>query len=247
MIDVMKRLAELDSGNPNVDSKALIQSKPMATVTNMDIVREGDAKLPQFKEPDLADLKALSGVKKIDECGMMPSSNTPASINVTAGSGQELSGILKDIMGLAGMVKPMGHDHDSEQPLMGKPEMDDKIAMRAMLDSMNEPAEEGLIGGAIGAGLGALAGGPLGAMAGYDAGSKFGDDLDDEEDDRRKEESYDNTPAKATDIPPSQEGAHEYNPNKGDHRERQAGLPRAMPASLEETLMKQWRSFMAEN
>lgn len=241
MIDVMKRLAELDTGNPNVDSKALIQSKPMATVTNMDIVREGDAKLPQFVEPDLADLKALSGVKKIDECGMMPSSNTPASINVTAGSGQELSGILKDIMGLAGMVKPMGHDHDSERPLMGKPEMDDKIAMRAMLDSMNEPTDEGPIGKISGAGIGAMLGGPLGAAA----GASMGDELTGK--DEEQQEAYDNTPAKATDIPPSQEGAHEYNPNKGDHRERQAGLPRAMPASLEETLMKQWRSFMAEN
>lgn len=275
MIDVLKRLSELDAGNPNVDTKALIQSKPMATVTNMDIVREGDAKLPQFVEPDLVDLRKLSGVK-LDECGMMPSSS-PASLNVTAGSGQELSGILKDLMGLAGMGKPEPAAVLTATPDIKEPQSGGDV-MRGMMDKLNgaddKPEDEGLVGGTLGAIGGGMLGGPLGAMAGYAAGSKAGDDISSEDEgqsdsgspvaamadevrdmadelaDTDKEEigleSYDNTPASPVAIPPSQEGAHEYNPNKGDHRERQAGLARAMPESLEDRLMYELRSFMAE-
>jgi len=51
-------------------------------------------------------LRYLSGINKtINECGiptaMAP--HTPASINITAGSGSELTGMLKDIMNLAGV------------------------------------------------------------------------------------------------------------------------------------------------
>jgi hypothetical protein len=206
MINVMKRLAELDIDNTNVEYSTMVPADPLATVTNMEIVKEGDSKLPQMADRDLADLRKLSGMKTLEECGMMGGSNTPASLNVTAGSGNELSSILKDLMGLAGLPGgSMGHDHGDEMPVMGNPgsspDMDDKQVMRAMLDSMNDPAEE----------------------------------------------TYDNTPADPTDIPPSQEGAREYNPNKGDHRERQAGLARAMPQeSLETTLMNDLRAFMAE-
>lgn len=59
---------------------------------------------------DARSLQYLAGVKKtIEECGMMggamPAPHTPASINVTANNGVELSGMLKDIMNLAGVHK----------------------------------------------------------------------------------------------------------------------------------------------
>lgn len=77
MIDVLKRLAELDAQNPN-------------------IIKEGT---------------------QVDECGMMPEMgldmpppletkpSQPASINMTAGSGEELGDLLTTIMSLAGVAK----------------------------------------------------------------------------------------------------------------------------------------------
>jgi hypothetical protein len=52
-------------------------------------------------------LKYLAGVTKtITECGIpMAGSHSPASINITASNGPELTGMLKDLMGLAGIHK----------------------------------------------------------------------------------------------------------------------------------------------
>lgn len=99
MIDVLKRLAELDSANPNVEKIAMTNEQSLATVTNI----EGE---------------------QINECGpmgMMPSMGgmaprTPASfsINASADSGDEVASMLTQIMNLAG-VKPA-----AEEPAMIK-------------------------------------------------------------------------------------------------------------------------------
>lgn len=120
MIDVLKRLAELDSQNPN-------------------IVKES----------------------KIDECGMMPEMglpmsapqqpSMPASLNITAGSGEELSDMIKAIATLAG-VKPVGADdlgveHEPSAmvatPIMGAgaPETAGD-SMRGVIDKMNDASGE---------------------------------------------------------------------------------------------------------
>jgi len=76
MIDVLKRLAELDSQNPNIvkENLGLDECGPMGM---------------------------MSGMEK-------PS--TPATINITAGSGEELSDMLGAIMKLAGVEK-VGAEH----------------------------------------------------------------------------------------------------------------------------------------
>jgi len=118
MIDVLKRLAELDSDNPNV-------------------IKEG---------------------QQVDECGMMPEmgmggmggSSTPASINMTAGSGPELSGMLKDIMMLAGMQQhDTGMDHDvhpgEPAPQVLEPaggDTDPAGSMRSVIDKLNLGGDE---------------------------------------------------------------------------------------------------------
>lgn len=88
MIDVLKRLAELDADNPNVENK-MTQEQALITVTN------------------------TPGSKQINECGVMgmtsPGSTIPASANFSAGSGPELSGMLRDIMSLAGL-KPAAQE-----------------------------------------------------------------------------------------------------------------------------------------
>jgi hypothetical protein len=106
-------------------------------------------------------LRYLAGLKKtIAECGMMPSpagSQTPASINITASSGAEVSSMLKDIMSLAG-VHQVGQE---DMPVIaanqtagmpkksscGEPSMKDMLAVvdkpDAEMDTMNRsPAVE---------------------------------------------------------------------------------------------------------
>jgi hypothetical protein len=109
MINLMKRLADLDSTNPNV-------------------VKES---------------------QQVEECGMMPEEmgmmggmgapHTPASINMTAGSGEELGNLLKDIMSLAGMSQ-------HSEPEMGEPApqtlepmggQDATTTMRSVIDKLH--------------------------------------------------------------------------------------------------------------
>ena len=184
MIDVIKRLAELDASNPNVAQPTLHQQPSLATVSNI----EGD---------------------QLSECGPMGmsmggGSRTPASfsINASGDNGDEVANMLTQIMNLAG-VKPVGGmgdiDHDGDHDIgdheleLGSPgpvEIDPKNSRDSMsdiigmVDRMNgddgdagDSEDEGVIGGALGAVAGGALGGPMGAMTGYAAGSKAGDDL----------------------------------------------------------------------
>ena len=296
MINVLQRLAELDGQNPNV-----AQAKP--TVAPDAAVRAVQQSLSE--ELSVDSLRYLSGVKNtIAECGMVPpmgTSGTPASfsINATAATGDEVANMLNNIMTLAGVKEVTPHDMPVDKPTTGitmAPPMSGADQMKKMMDTMNEPApdgmandadgqpeDEGLMGGALGAAGGGMLGGPLGAMAGYAAGSAAGDDVDaaletdsepdagevdisgvggalagaaihgdaegaakgmsDGEDeamtgsgeDMRKlidavsGPAVDNAPADPTEVPEFDGDKMAYDPNDGDHRERQAGLPRANP------------------
>lgn len=116
MIDVLKRLAELDANNPNI-------------------------------------IKESQAVEECGPMGMMSSPEapkTPATINITAGSGEELSGMLAAIMKLAGVEKVgdehMGVEHEpaimTAEPSVGvMPSAGDD--MRSVLDKLNpEDSEE---------------------------------------------------------------------------------------------------------
>lgn len=219
MIDVMKRLAELDAGNPN-------------------IVKES---------------------KNIEECGMMPmpgmgGQHTPASINMTADSGSELTGMLRDIMQLAGVqqahepeaiaidmppaaaltAEPIGAIGDMDEPMQSP---GDK--MRSVLDKLNpEPSGD--------------EGGELDAFQGGDEGGEepeFGNDEEDGEPEDDEEETdegqYDNSPAGAEPTEPfnANEFAHQENqPGGGDRMD--GGAPKARATF--ENLMKEYKSFIGE-
>lgn len=188
MIDVMKRLAELDAQNPN-------------------IVKES--------------------TQAVEECGMMGSMSsqphTPASINMTAASGEELSSMLKDIMTLAGRSmggeEPVGGADgiavvDTEPtgdvdvgPEVGVDDHEPSV-MRSMLDKLNP-----------------------------------GDDEDEPKDEKPVEE-YDNSPDVET------QGYDSMVPSGNDlHREKRQ-YPAAQPGdnamSMEESLMSEWKKFVAE-
>jgi len=122
MIDVLKRLAELDSTNPNVAKSTMQAEQSLATVTNI----EGE----QINE-------------SVAECGPMGMSSmssdrpsTPAtfSINASAESGSEVSSMLRDIMNLAG-VKPV-----SDLPAFNAPK---DITPVHALEPMNDAPSAG--------------------------------------------------------------------------------------------------------
>ena len=96
MIDVLKRLAELDSSNAQVENK-------LATVESLMTVSNG----------------ADSDVNECGGMGMMAGPHhSPASINMTANSGEELSTMLKSLVSLAGIEK----SDDSHQEIdLGTP------------------------------------------------------------------------------------------------------------------------------
>jgi len=143
MIDVLKRLAELDADNPRVEKVAMTNEQSLATVTNI----EGD---------------------QINECGPMgmdmgrPSMPASFSINASAESGAEVSSMLRDIMNLAGVKSPMGDiDHDGDHDMkdheieLGAPHAveldqgsksagDEMGGLISMIDQMNGPEDEGM-------------------------------------------------------------------------------------------------------
>jgi len=200
MIDVIKRLAELDAKNPH-----MVQESQQSEVA---------------------------------ECGMMPmpgmsGSSTPASVNITAGSGQELSNMLKDIMSLAGVHQVEPHELGAEpapvtltaEPMtaMG-PAASAGDEMRAVIDRIN----------------------------GDDAGGE--DDKDDEEADEGAVPGVDNTPTGVDDVPSFKKDAMldrghmnqepAGHPGVGDRNDGKQ--PRAF-ATMEESLMDEYRQFVAED
>jgi len=181
MIDLMKRLSELDAGNPN-------------------IVKES------------ADL---------EECGPMgmmgtDRSSTPATINMTAASGSELTGMLKDIMQLAGVhqVEPshLGIGQEpaaltaepmvSVEPVQGD---SDTEVMRSVIDRMHTGDEE-----------------------------------------ETDEGQYDNSPNDPRDVPEfdAEEFAHHEN-QPGAGFGRRTNQPNANPTAYE-SLMAEYKEFVAE-
>jgi len=195
MIDVLKRLAELDAQNPSI-----IKEKAN--------VRE------DVKEQNL------------EECGMMDSMggmsqpHTPASINMTAASGEELSGMLRDIMSLAGMKTvgqdDLGMDHDpvtlTAEPVTAVgPAASDNELMRSMLDKMNP-------------------------------------DMDDQEtDDEKTGESWDTTPNDPTDVPEFDANRYARRPNQPGVGDRMDGsMPKGVP-TMEQQLMVEYKKFIGED
>ena len=121
MIDVLKRLAELDAANPSRPEHKVSDDQHITTT--------------------------LSESAQVDECGMMPEMgdmgrpSTPASINMTAGSGDELGELIKAIATLAGQNRPAEMEPLSATPAMGVAS-DDGIDMRSMIDKLNPMDDE---------------------------------------------------------------------------------------------------------
>jgi hypothetical protein len=239
MIDVMKRLAELDAKNPNM-------------------VREG------------ADLAECGPMGMMDGMGGMGQSHSPASINMTAATGDELSGMLKDIMSLAGLNKVGPDDLGMEpeptvmtaEPVTAVgPAATDSDMMRSVIDKLNPELDGGDDQGGDDQG-GMFGGGDEQGDAdqGDDGVSKaHGDidgdgdhDMDDhdaEKDDEPEDESqYDNSPADPTKPPAfgSNNFAKQDNPQGGGNDEEGKKRVGTQPTATFENLMKEYKKFIGE-
>ena len=215
MIDVMKRLAELDSQNPN-------------------IVKES---------------------AQVDECGMMPGMvpemgmdltpekpSMPASINMSAGSGDELSNMLATIMQLAGQNKPASAAPalDITPPAAGTLEPANggtaADSMRSVIDKLNPMDDNG-----------------------EDDVNKAHGDLDndgdhdmDDHDMEKKEpvKEYDNTPADPNDKDEFDANAHAHQENQPGQGDRMDGTRPKAYADMNEAvtdLFAQYKKFVSEN
>lgn len=104
MIDVLKRLAELDSANPQVATSTMKNEQSLATVSNI----AGETINESISECGPMGMSPMGGMDR-------PSTPATFSINATAADGAEVSSMLRDIMNLAG-VKPV-----SDLPAFGGP------------------------------------------------------------------------------------------------------------------------------
>ena len=216
MIDVLKRLAELDSTNPRV-------------------VKESDV--------------------KVDECGMMGMGEmqpampahppTPASINMTAGSADELGNLLKDIVSLAGMKtdagpmdmpEPAGEMPPPAEPEMGPPESP-ADSMRSVIDKLNpmdgdEEPEDDV------------------TTAHGDVDNDGDHDMDDHDAEKKDkaDEEWDNAPSDPN-KPPSFDANKMSNQDPAGHPgagDRMDGdRPKAF-ATMEDQLMWEYKKFIQE-
>ena len=215
MIDVLKRLAELDAKNPN-------------------IVKEST---------------------QVEECGMMPGMvpemgmdiapekpSMPASINMTAGSGDELSNMLATIMQLAGQNKPVSAAPplDNAPPAPGtlEPANGGSAAdsMRSVIDKLN----------------------PMDDNGEDDVNKAHGDldndgdhDMDDHDMEKKdKVDEYDNTPADPNDKDEFDANAHAHQENQPGQGDRMDGDRPKAYADMNEAvndLFAQYKKFVREN
>ena len=242
MLDVLKRLAELDEQNPQV-----YKDTPVLNNESKDVDEEKADEGPEILKikSDQAKAKGEKSFnvgnktfpvkegddEQVEECGMMPAMggmgehHTPASINISADSGDELSAMLRDIMTLAGR---------------GQPDMD---VTPDMPGQTPPPAEVDTDGGD-------MDGDGTNIMRSMIDKLHPGDDSEGDVDNKDDMKEYDNTPADPNDK-------NQFDANKFAHQENQPGQgdrmdgtqPKAYPTKeeLENSLFLEYKRFISEN
>lgn len=228
MIDVLKRLAELDAQNPN-------------------IIKEST---------------------QVEECGMVPEMgldmmppmetkpSQPASINMTAGSGEELGDLLTTIMSLAGVAKqgndspvpPVSSEPAAQtlEPATGPESPAD--TMRSVIDKLN-PMDGDDDGQEVGAPDTVTK-----AMGDQDDDGDH-DEQDhelekDNEEDKEEVDEYDNSPADPNNKPAfdANKFAHKENqPGQGDRMDGDRPKAYADMTEAVSDLFAQYKKFVNEN
>ena len=238
MIDVLKRLADLDSKNPNV----IYENSPITPGGFSNQSKPGHDGHQDLDQPDIHGMLEEPAVL-VPDAGKNPESTGPANINISAGSGEEVSNMLATIMQLAGVkpvtdndmgVEPHGAVLTAEPSMSGTPPMaepedgDDMRDMISAVDKLNaaeKPADE-----------------------------KTPDDSEEETDESvdalRINSNSGNSPTKQNPFNPEEFANHENSPMGGDvpkdhdHRSRVRNQP---TATMEEQLMADYKQFVVEN
>lgn len=198
-------------------------------------IHGGQRKEETMENLNLASLRYLAGVNKtLAECGISPmqGSSSPASINITAGSGAELSGMLKDIMNLAGVQQVQSHHMPVDNPDAGPSTVISAPPMAGSMGHQQDPGEE----------MHKLMAIVSGGSDDHEDSMNPGDD--EQTDEGSEQRMYDTSPDEhVMDDPLAQFG----DINSGDHRERQKGLPVAKPMeSTFKSLFAEYEKFIAE-
>ena len=215
MIDVLKRLAELDASNPRVENK-MTTEQGLVTVSNI----EGSARLNEN----------IPGMMEVGNSA----SHTPASLSVSAASGEELSGMLRNLMSLAG-VKPV----EPSAPMNGHQEIEigathpvepiggNMSDMISMVDKMNDG----------------------------DADNSTGNEPDTFDDEEGETESqndrmYDNSPDE--EVEPHEYGDELTTPKQQGFSQRKGDNPykpthESQVTHLASQLLSDWKQFVSES
>ena len=236
MIDVLKRLAELDAQNPNIIKESAVEEcGPMGMMTT-----------PMDEEG--ADALAIEPTAT----PAAPASSGPANINISAGSGEEVSNMLATIMQLAGVkevgaddlgAEPVGAVLTAEPTMSGTPPVSepakvggDMKDMISTIDKMNDTDDH-----------------------------EDGDDSDDkEETDESMDDEFgipgvDNSPSNPNKQNPFDANEFSYQPNAGGstHGRATKNNPHGNPLSheqekkndqtMEQRLMSDYKQFVVEN
>ena len=211
------------------------------------------------EEMTLESMRYLAGVKNtIAECGIPPmgmpgGQPQPAtfSINASAQTGDEVAGMINQIMNLAGVHKPVPSVPHAEPvtALTAEPEAPHasmvppmahndggKDMMRSMLDKMNTADE----GEEISMGSDS----PVAAMA--DEVRDMAGQLSGTSKDELGLESWDNTPASPTDVPLADSNGLAFQPNAGGHNKGVTNQPTAFAENLEDRLFAEYQNFVNE-
>ena len=255
MIDVIKRLAQLDATTPAIDTGAAVV-KPVQGVS----------------------LSECGPMGMMDSMGGMSQPHTPASINMSAATGDELSGMLKDIMSLAGISKAddsgmdqMGVDVEPMMALTAEPEVGpdagagpgatDGEVMRSVLDKLNPEdgeetdGEENPFGGNDQSDDGvSKAHGDIDGDGDHDMDDHDAEKSEPEDGEEETDETYDGPQYSTTPNDPnkdrqgySRDGfGTNYHSNSGDGNGRHTTQPQGNPSAFE-SLMKEYKSFIGES
>jgi hypothetical protein len=248
MIDVMKRLAELDSTNPNIvkEDANLAECGPMGMMGGMEPNR-----------PPASFSINASAADGDEVAGMLSQIMNLAGVHKTDAGGEEP---------VMGNEPTMGDEGPQYTP-------NDNEIMRSMLDTLNGPEDEttmtalpppeagadagggldNLDGGDLGGDMGSM-GGDMGSMGGMtpplgdmaDQVRHMADELSGTSKDELGLESYDNTPADPTAIPPHDSNKFAYNSNATNVGNRMDGNMPKGNATLEDRLMYEYKKFVSE-
>ena len=253
MIDVLKRLAELDATIPAIDTGAAVV-KPVQGVN----------------------LSECGPMGMMDGMSGMSQPHTPASINMTAATGDELSGMLKDIMSLAGINKGdtggmdrMGVADEPMMALTAEPEVGPEVGapqsstdgevMRSVLDKLNPEdgeetdGEENPFGGDDNQGSDDVskAHGDIDNDGDHDAADHAAEKpepqngADDQEDDKKETDENYEGPQYPTSYGQDGIGPNNHENQPGTGKGRHTAQPQGNPSAFE-SLMKEYKSFIGE-